>query len=202
MLLRNYDNIEALIKMPLAQTSGGGTSVRDPYVKGENFGDGYLSFKDTTGNILTSQYYDSADIHLFSFADGGNNLSGYTDRSSLICGYIESEVITYDDYTIENVNSALTYVTHSSDTPQINDNNEVTSNYYKTFYNSSQNDITINCIGVTYRNEYLSGAILIYKKEIPEVTIPAGGNIKLTFTTKVSLGQNKPADYVATASVE
>ena len=47
MLLRNYDNIEALIKMPLAQTSGGGTSVRDPYVKGENFGDGYLSFKDS-----------------------------------------------------------------------------------------------------------------------------------------------------------
>lgn len=197
MLLRNYDNYQAVRNMITCGT----TSNYNSYLYSEmndEFGDNYLSFKDVNGGIIKVDSFYNGVSNPFMFYQNANALN--VGQPNLMCGYTDNDV-SYDDYTIDNVNTSLIFVSHSVTKAKCNDNNEVECIYTKILSNSSTEDIVINCIGLVH---YVSGkgCILLYKEKIPEVTISAGANVVLTFTTKVPLGQNRPADYVASASVE
>lgn len=201
MLLRNYDNFSALHRMVGIQ------SIQKIFEVSSNFGDGYLSFKLPDGSVSqktkiianTCQEPFQYFYGLGGWVDGMNS----NGQSYLVCGYEEGDV-TYDDYTIENGASSLNFVNHSTSTTIVNENNELESVYSKTLYNSSDEDVVINCLGVKYATPFYGeqNSYLVYKEKIPEITIPVNGNVVITFTTKIPLGQNKPTDYVATASVE
>lgn len=198
MLLRNYDNYKAIVDM--ARSGISGRIVYVNYNHESDFSDGHLCLKNTSGTTTSnfSGSLDKRDALPFVFYSSSNAIT--SSGSNLICGYIGEDVVGYDDYIIDNMNASLIFVSHNTTNAKVNENNEVESVYTKIMCNSSNEDITINCIGATMG---ICGYVfLLYKEKIPEITIPAGGNVVLTFTTKASLGQNKPADYVATASVE
>lgn len=206
MLLRNYDVLKALCEMvDIDRTSDTGFTLN----LSNTFGDGHISIKNYDGAMVTTgamYAYKKVITHPFNSFNGCGatpESNGNINRSNLICGYNSGEV-GYDDYNMDITPTGLIFVSHNVTSPSLNENNEVVSTYTKILCNSSSEDITINCVGVTYNriSKTYAGHILLYKEKIPEIIIPAGGNIVLTFTTKVPLGQNKPADYVATANVE
>lgn len=196
MLLRNYDNIIALNNTCFV-------SGKNKYFNvSTTFGDGEISLKRIDGTMYTSEYWGGYYNPFYNFYNGGNgNYTYYAETASfLICGYEENEV-TYDDYKIDNLASGLKFVENSVSRAQLNENNEVVSTYTKILCNTGSTDITINCIGVAQSfgsNTY--GICLVYKEKIPEITIAPKQNVVLTFTTKVPMGQNKPADYSVNAS--
>lgn len=193
MLLRNYDNIIAMSKMGFTLTD----------MQTDGFGDGILSVKSRTGVIVSN--YATSKASPFSYFTSSN--TNYTTlqggQSNLICGYDESE-ITYDTYEVGTIPN-LTGVTHSSsDIVYDEETNTYTREYSKIYSNNTSNPVTINYIGVLCSiSNALQNQVLIYKEKLPEpVEIPAYGSITLKFKTLVSGTPNKPADYVATASVE
>ena len=198
MLLRNYDNF--IVANNSCFGEGGTKKIPLEAI----FGEGHYSFKDIEGNVITSTngwYSAYPPFSLFNKLGGGSlpNSNGY---SNLICGY-ESAEVTYDDYKIDNLTTNLVFVSHTHTIPQINENNEFETTYSKVLCNTSGQDITINRIGVAMYNfvgNYRK--YLLFKEAIPEITIAPNQNVVLTFTTKIPLGQNKPADYGTTASVE
>ena len=200
MLLRNYDNLKAMANTCFV-------SGKTRYFQSSTvFEDGHISFKTFAGYMSTYNYVGSTlvePLHIFYQSNGDAYSAGNsTGDACLICGYEENEV-TYDDYKIDNLASGLKFVEHSVSTAQLNENNEIVSTYTKILCNTSNADITINCIGATYYNllGWSQGSGLVYKEKIPDITIAPKQNVVLTFTTKVPMGQNKPADYSASASV-
>lgn len=203
MLLRNYDNFQTVLKMCGVY----GSSIK--FITSAIFGDGVLSFKDTSGTISTSDFLSNTSDYRkpmfgYFYQSNGEGSVNTIGDSCLVCGYDDNEV-SYDDYKINDKKAKLTYVGHSVTTATINENNEMVSTYTKTLYNSSNEDITINCIGVEYCATISNKSYnrwLIYKEKIEEITIPAGANVVLTFTTKAPMQQNKPANYEVTATTE
>ena len=197
MFTRNYDNIKAL--MDICTIDG-----TKRFALSTTFGDGHISFKKTDGTMYQYDTLQFSYTPLNRFYNGGNGNYFATNYSCdyLVCGYEEGE-ITYDDYKIDNLASGLKFVENSVSIAQVNENNEIVSTYTKIFCNTGSTDITINCIGVISAPGSSSayGAFLVYKEKIPAITIAPKQNVVLTFTTKVPVGQNKPADYSASASV-
>ena len=172
------------------------------FTQSTSFGDGHFSFKSIDGVLDTSTYTNDAYSPFEKFCTtGGDAASVVNGCSCLVCGYDEEDV-TYDDYKINGLASGLKFVSHSSSNEVVN--NQFIGTYTKTLFNNTSETITINCIGVIRRQlTSLTRNYLMYKEKLPQpIEVPANANVILTFTTKTTLGQNKPTDYVATASVE
>lgn len=194
MLLRNYDNYQTILSLNHASYStkfNVNTSV---------FNDSGLCVKNIQGyNYEPIYYHNVAPFYIWS--TGGNGCgTKFTFGSS-------DTAENYDDYKlttfVQNTDYSVIFSSLSNTTPVLNEGvweNTVSQTF------TALKDLTIKEIGVSQMVGYNSGdetEILIYRKvlETP-IEVPANANFVLSFTTKVSANQNKPADYVATASVE
>lgn len=205
MLLRNYDNFITSITScgTLTKWSSKPALHTDKSV----FGDGHINLKDTTGRIMgmTPNSYSMVEIPLVTFTESDNSHTS-SSGSSLIIGGGTDEV-SYDDYCLSSVfsNSQVGYVSGSQ---TLNRSYNETEKCWETTYTrtlTALEDLTITEIGIKQSGRQGSEAFttLVYRElfENP-VVASASANIKLTFVMKVYANPNKPADYVATASVE
>ena len=192
MLLRNYDNIMTFNNLCKLDNS----------IDNSGYGDGFLGVKTWKGTLLKTGY----TLPFTSFAANNNSVYNY-GYPKLLCGYDESEV-TYDDYNIASLPS-LNFVSHSvSPITYDGETNTYTTEYTKTYNNATSDTVIINCIGCATGSKSSSGDnteyhALYYKEKLPEsVEIPANASITLKLKTIIKGNSNKPADYVASASVE
>lgn len=204
MLLRNYDNIMTGRSLGLCNTYLDSAYLGDLY-SSDTFGDGHLNVKNMKGDVipLGSNNRGFALSGLYSYNNTADFTSSQSNYVLLICGYIGDEDVTYDDYSISTI-PALSFVSHR-DAGCVYDQatNECCATYEKVLSNTSTETILINCIGIKTTVQNNTSQILVYKEKLPStIEVPAGANVVLTFKTKVSMNQNKPADYVASASVK
>lgn len=195
MLLRNYDNYKAASSLA--------NSGNDFYLSTLGFGDGILSIKNTSGSLRGSVSVRSTQPFTnFITYNPKISESGSEGYSNLICCFLEDgEEVTYDDYTMPEINN-LKFVSHSWE-PVVydEDHNEWSRVYKKVIANTNATPVTINCIGVVYRD--YNYPYLIYKKRLEHpIEVPANGNAVLTFTTTVGANPHRPADYNVSASIE
>ena len=203
MLLRNYDNISAIHKIPCI------VSV-NYFGDNTNYGDGYLSCKSTTGSICKICVYDNYTHSLFNkFSFNGSDFSSTVSRNPIDCTLIAgsgSTPVTYDDYKLENVftNSQVTKVSQSRTNPSLVDDCWV-STYSVTIL--AKQDITLSEIGVI-NYQYIDNGntkypFLLYREVLKTpIEVPANSNFVLSFTIKVPTNPNKPANYSASATTE
>jgi len=195
MLLRNYDNYKAACSLA--------NSGNDFYLSTSGFGDGILSMKNSFGDLRGSVSVRSTQpFTYFVSYDPKMSVYGSEGYSNLICGYLEDGVeVSYDDYTMPEINN-LKFVSHSWGTVVYDeDHNEWSRVYKKVIANTNAEPVTINCIGVNYKDYNYS--YLVYKKRLEHpIEVPANGNAILTFTTTVGANPHRPADYNVSASVE
>jgi hypothetical protein len=203
MLLRNYDN--AMICQGMVVTRG----TSEFLVSDGEFGDGSLVIRNVYNNSNNKICNNSYWVHqpLSTFDNAGQTDSFSRGCSNLVIGDGNTPV-TYDDFKLESMISGakVIFASHSFDYQYNEENNTLTSNYKKVF--TATENITIKEIGVyssvpfgTTESKFIP--ILTYREvlETP-IEVAAGSNVVVTFTKKQNLNQNKPADYVATASVE
>lgn len=191
MVLRNYDNLMVLKK------SAGLQEEVEVDLNTERFGDGCLSIKLQDGEFLNSVYINSVEPFR-KFCDNNNEFSaGIEGCSNLICGYIDEDEVTYNDYSLMPITNT-NFVSHQSNFYVYND-------YYKTWYktytktycNNNETNIIVNCIGVVYSD--IEGVdFLVYKKKLDTpLTIAPNETFALSFTTKVNANPNRELDYDA-----
>lgn len=200
MLLRNYDN--AMVCKGMVATRG----TSEYLVSDGEFGDGSLIVKDVNGNLRkicnnTNWKYQPLSV----FDNVGQTESFDYGCSNLVIGTNDTPV-TYDDYDITSYISGVTFASHSFDYQYNEEDNTLITNYKKIF--TATQDITIKeiCImsSVPFSASSSGFTVILTYREVLEtpIEVAAGSNAVITFTKKQSLNQNKPADYVATASVE
>ena len=204
MLLRNYDNFITAITS-LNSLINYQSSVLSSYV--DVFGDGHINVKNMAGKITQIRAGQNAQsvAPLSNFGENDNGTNAGTNQSSLIVGGGTKEV-SYDDYCLDNqfTTSQVTYVSNTQTKSRVYDETE---NAWVSTYKrimTAKEDITITEIGVKhFYYEQYSNTMLVYREllETP-IEVPANANFVLTFIQKIYANPNKPADYVATASVE
>ena len=195
MILRNYDNIMLGLSMITKN------SITFPHEK--VFGDGYITGKTISGNIMNLGFTSNMNNPLSRFSEGAIN---YADsyRSNLVCGSGDTDV-TYDDYCLASpfTTSQVSYVSGvstESDPKYDAEKQEWTRTYTRNYL--ANEDITIREIGV-YFALTTSDRYLVYRQilETP-LEVKAGNQFTLKFTAIYPATPNKPANYEATASVE
>jgi hypothetical protein len=201
MLLRNYDNL-----ITLGSYNWKKWSIFIP-TDNSKFGDGDLTLKNTSGGLT---YFISPPYPTMSFANLDNSYTSNNSKSgscSLIVGSGDT-LVTYDDYKLENIISTndIQAVNITNTDPVYDIANDVWVGEYKKVF-MALNDITIKEICVAYYNSFTNGGyyqtLLLYREvlETP-IEVPANATVTVIFKVKVKPNSNKPADYVASASVE
>lgn len=198
MFTRNYDNIMAFNKLPIFG-SGRKTSPS------EQFEDGSLALKTTSGSIKT-YVYSSSDFHQFhpfsyilNVEVGATASTGYT---YLVIGSGDAPE-SYDDYCLSHpcvktdiLRSALSYT--ESDITY----NAITKKFNRSFTQSftALNDVTIReygFINVAQTNTNASttsySQLLIFRKVLDTpVVVERGQTVEFTFQISASANDNKP----------
>jgi hypothetical protein len=204
MFLRNYDNICTARSLISADNKILSTDTT-------TFGDGHLNAKDITGTICaiynsSNAYYNPLN-HMNGYANDNIKLS-YAS-SNLVIGGGDTPV-TYDDYALVSkfASSQVQYVRHQTvqNTTFLEDQVMYETKYQKVFM--ALEEITVKEIGIEYGSLRDSAAnayntTLVYREVLDNpIVVPANTNFIITLTQRLGTNPNKPADYVATASVE
>jgi hypothetical protein len=195
-LLRNYDNYNAITSLNHKNYD---VNIGEDLT---TFGDGHLNVK-TTGGVLRTVYYYHALPIFFCWGLGGSGCGTFFSFGS------GTSPEHYDDYK-------LTTFTENTDYSIIRSSLKHTNVVYNEQDNTWENTITetycalkdlkITEIGICHTFPFDSGgsrsSILVYRKLLDTpIEVPANTNFILSFTAKVSVNPNKPADYDASASV-
>ncbi len=209
MILRNYDNIMLAIRMPVSYFN---TNLSTDTT---TFGDGHINVKLSNETLAPIYPRNSSTQYVpFDYFNESPNIDtiGWAEYyNNLICGSGDTPV-TYDDYklsSIFNQNQMVVVLgSHASTTPVYNDADGSWSvTYTRLFKNNTSETLTVREIGVMspFRNgsstSAIAGALTFRKVLETAIDVPANGYVELSFTTTVSANPNKPADYVASASV-
>lgn len=188
MLLRNYD-----LMCALHQSTFTDKVIESIKAKIKNADGGSL-------NVAATGIYP-----LSSFVNV-NNTPGKGLYNILVVGSNDTPV-SYDDVKI-NLISGLTGVSITDTQGVLNEDENIFENVLKVVYNNGNNEsVIIKEIGVYQgvSGTYATTAwqTLLYREvlETP-IEVPSGASVTISFTKRVSLNTNQPADYVATASVE
>lgn len=196
MILRNYDNHIAMFQGTSSlgrSTSYNGSSITQEVT---DYGEGSLKCKSITGSVGDCVIsYE----HALPFCHWSGGATTY-NLSRLIIGD-DNTAVSYNDYKLgNNITGKTTFVSQQIESCRLDITNNCIITNYKCVLMANE-DITIKEIGVIY-SDY-NTQYLMYREvlETP-IEVQANATVTMTFTKKVSVNPNKPADYVATASVE
>lgn len=201
MILRNYDNIALSWKQIVSNSN---TPLGD---KVNEFGDGFLTIKNTEGVIGQPQaQYGYMALQYFGNRSGPNDL--YSGGENLLWCGSGGTLEHYDDYCLEapftqdqvkgQSDAALVFEDYDSTT------GTRTYTYTRTY--SALEDIFVREIGVYYADDFYPyessdderTLFLLYRQVLPApIEVETGGLFKLTFSITAYPNPNKPADYVA-----
>lgn len=204
MILRNYDNVITALKLRTLASERAGSVISTDIT---TFGDGYLNVKCVSGEV--GRIYSTAISPLCGFSSNEENDAATSNGySNLVIGGSDTAV-SYDDYCLgeQFTSSQVTAINNGKITEsKVFD---AVTNTFKTTYTRSylaNEDITIKEIGVKSGVNYTSSktyTCLMYREVLDTpIEVPKNATVTLTFTIIESANPNKPADYVATASVE
>jgi len=200
MLLRNYDNL--MVTQCTATVSA--NEILDDFT---SFGDESLTFKDMTGKIYPFRPFSQYN-HPFNYFYQMDTWSSFNSRGqTYITAGKGSTPVTYDDYKLAEIltSADAQKVSHSVSELVYDQETKTWSRTYNCVC-VAKKDITIREIGVYFPVDYSTSSspksTLLYRQVFDDdIVVPANASFILSFTTTVSANPNKPADYVASASV-
>lgn len=199
MFLRNYDNIFILRNSPITLSDPSSSSV---------FGEGSLYLKNVGGGIQNPVPEGSLFTKFVSADNSNPSTSDTVGRTCSIRWSDSTEPVDYDEYTVNFPNTS-TPVSVSTEYEY----NEIDESYITTvkqIYVAKQ-PLTVGSIIVTIipsytqATAYPKGAkqVMLFREVLDApIDVDTDGSFVLTFKMKRPANPNKPADYVATASVE
>ena len=199
MFLKNYD---IMMIMNNLLSAGNQTPPITEILKLKRTDGGSTNF------VFNTQYKYTPFSWFTNGANTNNSLS--QGQSNLIVGNGDTPVV-YDDYKLDSVLSTTQVQNVSQiENHYIDDTtNSVISEYKKTF-TALTDDVVIKEIGVLSGAYYSTGtssqyyySYLVYREVLDApIELLQGANVVITFTRKMPLYQNAPAEYEVTASVE
>lgn len=202
MLLRNYDNIMAAVRMPYIDSSK--TNISNDTT---TFGDGCLTIKDKQGTINPIYMGTTSVTNPFSYFSTSSN---YNSSASAICSMLwcgsGTEKPKYDNHMLNSPfkpgTTEIEHISHAVGAVEYK--NGVCSRSYSRTFKASTN-ITVNEIGVFHNVPYSSGTssnswCLVYHDIVTPKYVAEGSYFTITMTITHSANPNDPVRV--SASVE